>query len=106
HQDRRDDPAAGVKSTARRLGLGSKPWLYAFYVGAVTLFALAGFAAGIAWPFYVGLALGAVQLAWQVADVDIDDPKDCLAKFKSNRLFGWIILGGAVAAQLVGSGTA
>ncbi len=100
HQDRGDDPAAGIRSTARRLGLGSKPWLYAFYAAAVALFALAGEAAGLAWPFYAGLALGAAQLAWQVADFDMDDPKDCLAKFRSNRLFGWIVFFGAIAAQL------
>ncbi len=101
HQDRPDDPAAGVKSTARRLGLGSKPWLYAFYAGAILLFGLAGHAAGLGWPFWTGLGLGAAQLAWQVFDVDIDDAKDCLAKFKSNRLFGWLVFVGAVAAQIV-----
>ena len=100
HQDRPDDPAAGVKSTARRLGLGSKPWLYSFYAAAIVLFGLAGHAAGLGWPFWIGLALGAAQLAWQVFDVDIDDAKDCLAKFKSNRLFGWLIFFGAVAAQI------
>ena len=101
HQDRRDDVGAGVKSSARALGLGSKPWLMAFYVAAIVVFAAAGHAAGMAWPFYAGLALAAVQLAWQVASVDIDNPKDCLAKFRSNRLFGWLMLGGTVSAHLV-----
>jgi 4-hydroxybenzoate polyprenyltransferase len=101
HQDRPDDPAAGVKSTARRLGLGSKPWLYGFYAGAIVFLGLAGSLVGLGWPFWLGLALGAMQLAWQVADVDIDDPPDCLAKFKSNRLFGWLIFFGAVAANII-----
>ncbi len=99
HQDRRDDVGAGVKSSARALGLGSKPWLMTFYIAAVCLFAAAGQQAGMAWPFFAGLAIGAAQLVWQVADVDIDSPKDCLAKFRSNRLFGWVILAGAVVAQ-------
>ena len=99
HQDRRDDPAAGVKSSARALGLGSKPWLYTFYAGAVLLFAIAGIVGGHPWPFFAGLALGAVQLAWQVWDVDLDDPKDCLAKFKSNRLFSWLFLAGIMAGH-------
>ncbi len=101
HQDRQDDPQAGVKSTARRLGLGSKPWLYAFYVIAAGLFAYAGIIGGFAWPYFVGLGLGAVQLLWQVWDVDINNPKDCLAKFKSNRLFSWLFLGGILAAQVM-----
>ena len=101
HQDRRDDPHAGVKSTARRLGLDSKPWFYGFYGAAVALFAWAGLAGGRPWPFFAGLALGTAQLIWQVWDVDINDPKDCLAKFKSNRLFAWLFLTGILAAQLV-----
>lgn len=105
HQDRRDDPGAGVKSTARRLGLGSKPWLYGFYCAAIALFASAGVEAALAWPYFVGLALGAGQLFWQVWDVDINDPKDCLAKFRSNRLFSWLFLAGILISHaLAGSG--
>jgi 4-hydroxybenzoate polyprenyltransferase len=101
HQDRQDDPKAGVKSTARRLGLGSKPWLYAFYVIAIALFTYAGILGNYAWPYFAGLGLGAAQLIWQVWDVDINTPKDCLAKFKSNRLFSWLFLGGILAAQIM-----
>lgn len=101
HQDRRDDVGAGVKSTARALGLGSKPWLHSFHAAAIALFAWSGYAAGMAWPFYAGLAVAAGQLAWQVIDVDLDDAKDCLAKFKSNRLFGWLVFSAAVAARIV-----
>ena len=100
HQDRGDDPAAGVKSTARRLGLGSKPWLYAFYLIAAALFAATGHVVGLGWVFYAGLALATLQFVWQVADVDLDAPKDCLAKFRSNRLAAWLILGSIVIAQL------
>ncbi len=100
HQDRRDDPAAGVKSTARRLGLGSKPWLYAFYLIAALLFAATGHVVGLGWVFFAGLALATLQFVWQVADVDLDSPGDCLAKFRSNRLAAWLILGSIVIAQL------
>ncbi len=100
HQDRRDDPAAGVKSTARRLGLGSKPWLYAFYLIAALLFAATGHVVGLGWVFFAGLALATLQFVWQVADVDLDSPRDCLAKFRSNRLAAWLILGSIVIAQL------
>ena len=100
HQDRRDDPAAGVKSTARRLGLGSKPWLYAFYLVAAALFAATGHVVGLGWVFYAGLTLATLQFVWQVADLDLDAPKDCLAKFRSNRLAAWLILGSIVVAQL------
>ncbi len=100
HQDRRDDPAAGVKSSARALGLlASKPWLLGFYAAAVVLFGAAGYSAGLGVAFWIGLGLGAMQLAWQVLDADLDDPRDCLRKFRSNRLFGWLLLGGAAAGH-------
>jgi len=102
HQDRAYDPAAGVKSSARALGLGSKPWLYAFYLGALALFALAGVETGAHWPYFAALAAGGVQLLWQVWDLDMDDPGDCLAKFKSNRLFSWLFLAGIMAGHLPG----
>jgi len=102
HQDRADDPAAGVKSTARKFGLGSKPWLYFFYMIAVAFFAMAGHTAGMGWAYFGGLGAGAAQLFWQVWDVDIDNPKDCLAKFKSNRLFSWLFLTGILLANGMG----
>ena len=33
--------------------------------------------------------------------MDIDDPADCLAKFRSNRLTGWLLLAGIVAAHVL-----
>ena len=62
HQDRPDDTAAGVKSSARALGLmTSKPWLVAFYLIAAALFSIAGFSAGLGWIFWVGLAAGQLR---------------------------------------------
>lgn len=101
HQDRRDDPAAGVKSSARALGLlASKPWLLAFYAAALALFGAAGYEAGLGIAFWIGLGIGGAQLVWQVLDADLDDPADCLRKFRSNRLFGWLLLAGVAAGHL------
>lgn len=97
HQDKEDDILVGVKSTALKLGAATRPWLAGFYAAAVALFAGAGIADGAGWPYYAALALGAAQLAWQVADVDLDDAADCLVKFKSNRWFGWILVAGLFA---------
>ena len=100
HQDKEDDALIGVKSSALRLGERTRPALFAFYAGAAALLAAAGVAAQLGWPFYVALAAGAAQLGWQAATVATDRPSDCLAKFKSNRLFGWLVLAGIVAGQL------
>jgi 4-hydroxybenzoate polyprenyltransferase len=101
HQDKEDDILVGVKSTALKLGANSRPWLAGFYIAALALFAAAGAADGLGWPFFVALGLGAAQLAWQVADVNLDDAADCLVKFKSNRYFGWILVGGLFADLLL-----
>ena len=100
HQDKEDDALFGVKSSALKLGDRTRPWLFVFYGATVALMAVAGHLAGLAWPYFAALALGALQLTWQAGRIDIDDAKDCLAKFKSNRLFSWIVLGGIVAGQL------
>ncbi len=100
HQDKEDDALIGVKSTARRLGAATRPWLFAFYGAALALLALAGALVDLAWPFYLGLAAAGAQLAWQAGTVDIDDAADCLAKFKSNSPFGAMIFAAIVAGQL------
>ena len=102
HQDKEDDALVGVRSTARLFGENTKPALVVFYAAALALFALAAWGANAAWPAYLGLALGAAQMAWQVRTLDIDDPDQCLALFRSNTLFGWIVFAGFVVAALVG----
>jgi 4-hydroxybenzoate polyprenyltransferase len=100
HQDKEDDALIGVKSSALRLGQRTRPALFVFYSGAAILIGAAGGLAGLGWPFFALLAAAAAQLLWQAADVKLDDPADCLAKFKSNRLAGWLVLAGIVAGQL------
>jgi 4-hydroxybenzoate polyprenyltransferase len=100
HQDKEDDRIVGVKSSALKLGDRTRPWLFAFFGLAILLIAEAGHQAGLAWPFYAVLALGAVHAGWQAATVDIDDPKDCLAKFRSNRDFGLIVFVAIVLGKI------
>ena len=92
HQDKADDALIGVKSSALALGAKTRPWLLVFYGVAVMLWAAAGQDAGLGALFWGGLGLAALQLAWQAARVDIDDSADCLAKFRSNRAIGWLML--------------
>jgi 4-hydroxybenzoate polyprenyltransferase len=101
HQDKEDDVLIGVKSSALALGSRTRPWLWIFYGAAVVLWAAAGVADGIGWPFWVGLGLAALQLAWQAARVRTEDSADCLAKFQSNRLAGWLLFLGIIAGHVV-----
>ena len=101
HQDKEDDVLIGVKSSALALGPRTRPFLVGFYAVAILLWAASGIAAEASWPFWLGLAATALQLLWQAAKVDTDDPEDCLAKFRSNRWAGWLLLAGMVAARVL-----
>ena len=101
HQDKEDDARIGVKSSALALGDRTRPCLFAFYGAATALWIAAGFAARLHPLFLAGLAVAASQLAWQAARVDTADPLDCLAKFRANRLVGWLVLAGIVAGHLL-----
>jgi 4-hydroxybenzoate polyprenyltransferase len=101
HQDKEDDALIGVKSSALALGQNTRPWLFVFYAAAVLLWGLAGRTAGLGGWYWVGLAAAALHLAWQGGRVDIDEPPDCLAKFRSNRAVGWLMLAGIVAGHVI-----
>ncbi len=101
HQDKEDDARIGVKSAALALGARTRPFLFAFFAAAALLWAAAGLAAGLGALFFVALAAASLQLLWQAARVDTDDAADCLAKFRSNRLVGWLMLAGIAAGHLV-----
>src|SRR4029077_12491744 len=94
HQDREDDALIGIKSTALLFPERTPPMLALFYALAVALLALAGFSAGAGMIFALGLLAFALHLAWQIARLDVDDPVNCLAVFKSNRDAGLILFAG------------
>ncbi len=94
HQDREDDALIGIKSTALLFGARTKPMLVLFYALAVILIGVAGWNAGAGWPFALGLAAFAAHLAWQVVRLDIGNPDNCLAVFKSDRDAGLILFAG------------
>lgn len=101
HQDKEDDALLGLGSTALRFGKTTKRWLTLFY-GAVLAFLLAaGYAAGAGWVYFAGLAMGGGHFVWQIATLDIDDPANCLKRFRSNAGFGALIFIAMAAGLLI-----
>ncbi|TXL71543.1 4-hydroxybenzoate octaprenyltransferase [Vineibacter terrae] len=100
-QDQRDDAIVGVRSTARRFQAHPRTWLTIFAVLTVVGFGLAGWFTSIGPLYYVGLALVAAHLTWQVATVKPHAPADCLHKFRANRGIGWLLLAGILAGRLI-----
>lgn len=103
HADREDDILIGVKSTALKFGRQTPAWLAGFALAAVAFWGLAGTLAGLAWPFWLGLAAAGLHLAWQIATLDIDDPAGCLARIKANRWTGLMLFAGILAAGFLAS---
>ena len=101
HQDKEDDILIGVKSTALKFGARTRIWLIGFYGGTILLIGMAGQVSGLGSVFYIGLTGALIHLAWQVARLDINNPKDCLSKFKSNRNFGLIVTVAIIAGHVL-----
>lgn len=100
HQDKEDDQLIGVKSTALYLGANTRPWLFGFYGVMAVLLVVCGDMAGLTWPYFGVLLLAVGHLFWQALTIDIDDGRDCLAKFKGNRDFGLLLLAAIIAGQV------
>lgn len=100
HQDKEDDILVGIKSTALRLGEATRGWLMFFYGGTIALVAVSGWLVGLSVVFYPALLPAATHLMWQVATVDIHDPKNCLRRFKSNRDFGLLLFAAVIVGQV------
>jgi 4-hydroxybenzoate polyprenyltransferase len=100
-QDKNDDAIVGIKSTALALGEKVNGWLFIFYSLAILFMGLAGWLIALPWPFYIGLFGAAVQAVWQIKMLVPHSPNDCLSKFRSNRLFSWLFLGGIIISQIL-----
>jgi 4-hydroxybenzoate polyprenyltransferase len=101
HQDLRDDELIGVKSSARYLAGSSPFWVAFFYAIAIILLIAAGAIAGEKRGFYVLLMLGVAYIAVQLSLWRMEIPANCLARFKSNRDFGFIVLAGIIIGRFL-----
>jgi 4-hydroxybenzoate polyprenyltransferase len=101
HQDAEDDALIGIKSTALLFGKRTRSALAIFYGLAVVPIGVALHLAGAGWPAWFGLAAFAAHLGWQVARVEIGDPRLCLRLFKSNRDAGLLLFAGLLVSALL-----
>jgi len=94
HQDAEDDALIGIKSTALLFGARTRAALVAFYALAVVLIGVALALTGAGAFAWIGLAMFAAHLVWQIARLDISDTALCLRVFKSNRDAGLLLFAG------------
>ena len=91
-QDKEDDALVGVKSSALALGRHARAGVAICYALALVLWGAAFHLVRIEWFALLGLLPMALHLAWQAATLKPDDGADALAKFRSNRLAGLLML--------------
>lgn len=100
-QDLEDDALIGIGSTARLFGRHARQAIALLYATAIALFGVSFLTAGVGWIAYVGLALGAIQLARQAIRSGGADADLALRLFRSNRGFGLILLVGLIVDAAV-----
>jgi 4-hydroxybenzoate polyprenyltransferase len=97
HQDKEDDALLGLGSTALLFGENTVSYVGGLYLGAVTLWLIAGALAGAHLAYFLAVVLVFLQMTWQVTTLDTQDPANCLRRFKSNRDVGAAVFLGLVA---------
>lgn len=105
HQDKQDDRIVGVRSTALLFGARTVPWLIVFYGSMLLLLAASALVAGKGFGFWLLLPVVGWSLLRQLVRLDLDDPQDCIRRFRMNRLSG-ILVTAALMAGEVSRGTA
>ena len=104
HTDKNDDINLGIKSSAIALGEKTKPALIFFYFMTLTGIIISAILSNLLLvPFLIVLIAAITQLLWQVIDLDVNDPKNCLSKFRSNHIFGVLIFFAIIISQLFGA---
>ncbi len=98
-QDKEDDALVGIRSSALRLGGNLRGGVAIFYALAIASWAMAIWGTRPQPMALLALLPAALHLVWQVATLS-SDGADALAKFRSNRMAGFLV---ALACLVIGS---
>ena len=92
-QDIQDDEIIGLKSTAIKFKGDAKKFLFICYSLLIILFIMGGYYMNLNSSYYI---LGIIPLIhlffYQMKNFNYTDPSSCLSVFKSNNIFGLIVL--------------
>ena len=92
-QDIKDDEIIGLKSTSIKFKGSAKKFLFLCYSILIVLFFIGGIFMKFHYIYYFLLLIPIIHLFfYQMKIFNIKDPTSCLKAFKSNNLFGLIIL--------------
>jgi 4-hydroxybenzoate polyprenyltransferase len=99
--DRADDLAVGVKSTAILFGRFDVPLIAVLMLVMLGLLTTIGLAAGLGWPWYLGLAVSAVLFLWQLKTIRHREREACFRAFLNNNWVGFAIFLGLLLQFLL-----
>ena len=92
-QDIKDDEIIGLKSTSIKFKGSAKKFLFLCYSILIVLFFIGGIFMEFHYVYYFLLLIPIIHLFfYQMKIFNLKDPMSCLKAFKSNNLFGLIIL--------------
>ena len=93
YQDINDDEIIGVKSTSIKFKKNPKFFLYFCYSIFIFSLILVGLIMNYKFYYYLSLVFSLMHLLYfQIHKLNTRNPLDCLNKFKSNNLLGFLIL--------------
>ena len=96
--DRDDDARLGIHTSALTLGRWDVAAVMASYAAMLVLMALVGANAGLAWPFYAGLAAAAAMMVYHWTLIRGRSREGCFKAFMHNNWVGGVIFASIVAS--------
>ena len=102
YQDIKDDEIIGVKSTSIKFKNNPKKFILVCYLTFITSLILIGVQMKFNLIYFLFLLIPVFQLIFfQVYKLNINNPNDCLSKFKSNNFLGLIIFINLLIGKIV-----
>ena len=104
HQDKKDDKALGLKSTALTFGADdgkNKQVMYGFATLTWLQWLAVGYTADLSTIYYVGSSAAYSHLLWQVHTADLNNPQNLADRFRSNATVGALLFGSIVGGNII-----
>ena len=93
YQDIKDDEIIGLKSTSIKFKGKAKKFLFVCYLLLLSFLLIGGYEMGFNLSYYLLSIIPFIHLfLYQMKIFNLNEPASCLRAFKSNNLFGLIIL--------------
>jgi len=102
YQDIKDDEIIGVKSTSIKFKLNPKKFILICYLTFITSMILIGMLMKFNLFYFLFLTIPIYQLFFfQIYKLNVNNPKSCLAKFKSNNFIGLIVFVNLLIGKII-----